>query len=335
MTDTLTLGDVASAQPYADGISRPTSVVKAISRVMAELPAIGKEGKADPAQGGYRYRGIEQITAAAQRLMADQGVVFVPRVVSVDIVDITVNGKPWTDTRLTVEYLVYGPAGDHIVVGPLLAIGRDNSDKGANKAMTQAYKQALLQVFCVADSKDDADGTTHEADTRPTHQPSSMDEGGADAIATLLGYMDGKHAKDVNDALLASWRALPDERRDEVKAWLKARGYSQPVPVKLDDAKPYQRVLDGLPPEEAQSLTDAGAVRFAAPPAPKPKIAAVIAYAEAQGRTADDVKVLGAYLYNRPVELHELEDTDAASLESFIGDLVAGDITIANGSVVA
>jgi hypothetical protein len=92
--------------------------------------------------------------------------VFVPTVESHEIKDITVNAKPWTDTILTVRYTVYGPGGpdDTITVGPLVGIGRDNSDKGANKAMTQAFKYALIQVFCIADAKDDADGQTHAAD---------------------------------------------------------------------------------------------------------------------------------------------------------------------------
>ena len=78
---------------------------------MGDLPAIGKDGKADPKQGGYAYRGIEQITREAQRLFARYGVVFVPRVTGHEIKDITVAEKPWTDTILTIEYTVYRPGG--------------------------------------------------------------------------------------------------------------------------------------------------------------------------------------------------------------------------------
>lgn len=145
-----------------DSASLPT-VVQALAAVMAELPAIGKDGRADPKQGGYAYRGIEQITRHAQGLFAKHGVVMVPRVESCEVRDITVAGKPWTDTTLHVTYMVYGPAGDSVEVRTV-GIGRDNSDKGANKAMTQAFKYALLQLLCISDSKDDVDGQTHEAD---------------------------------------------------------------------------------------------------------------------------------------------------------------------------
>lgn len=142
------------------------NVIEALRRVMRDLPGISKSK--DPNGGvAYAFRGIEAITKEAQGLCVQHGVIFTPRVVGVpEVVDITVNNKPWTDTRMLVEYTVYGPGGadDFIVVGPIFAIGRDNSDKGANKCMTQAFKYALLQTFMIADEKDDGDKQSQEAD---------------------------------------------------------------------------------------------------------------------------------------------------------------------------
>jgi hypothetical protein len=53
-----------------------------------------------------------------------------------------------------------------IEAGPFLGVGRDNSDKGANKARSMAYKYMLTEVFCIGDKKDDADETTP-----PTEDP--------------------------------------------------------------------------------------------------------------------------------------------------------------------
>ena len=145
------------------------NVIVALLRVMRDLPAIGKDQTASSQQGGYAYRGIEQITAQTQALFAKHGVLFgLPRVVSYEIRAIEVNGKPWTDTVEQVEYDIYGPGGveDKVTVGPILAIGRDNSDKGGNKCLTQAYKYALIQALNIADAKDDGDAATHEADRR-------------------------------------------------------------------------------------------------------------------------------------------------------------------------
>jgi hypothetical protein len=158
---------------------KPTNVVGALARVMAEIPGIGKDSQAAAQQGGYKYRGIEAITIHVQPLLAKYGVVFVPRVASTEVVDIEVNGKPWTDTRLLVDYTIYGPGGidDHIPGPCIYALGRDNSDKGANKAMTQAFKYAMLQVLCISDAKDDADGATHEADNPPPRQAAAPTNG--------------------------------------------------------------------------------------------------------------------------------------------------------------
>jgi ERF superfamily len=163
-------------------------VIQAIAMVMRDLPGIAKKKHDNDGQSGvsYAYRGIEEITAEAQGLFAKYGVVFVPRVISRDVKDLTINSRPWTEEHLEVVYTVYGPgerwaytapAGgyqdqgyDCIEVGPIHALGRDNSDKGCNKAMTQAFKYALLQVLCIGDSKDDGDKETHVADERPKVQ---------------------------------------------------------------------------------------------------------------------------------------------------------------------
>lgn len=134
-------------------MTAPTTVVEALAAIMSELPAIAKDQKSTQ---GYKYRGIEQITRALQPLLAKYGVVYVPHVRSCEMVSLTINGNPWTDTRLEVAFTIHGPGGS-IEAGPVWGIGRDNSDKGANKAMTQAYKYVLMQTLCISDASDDVD----------------------------------------------------------------------------------------------------------------------------------------------------------------------------------
>lgn len=205
-------------------MSDPDNVVAALAAVMTDLPAIGKDQQASPQQGGYAYRGIEQITQHTQALFAKYRVVFVPRVVHYEIRDVVVNGKPWTDTVELVEYDVFGPGGigDKITVGPVLAIGRDNSDKGANKCLTQAFKYALLQALCISDAKDDADGSTHEADAQSGEDP---------AVPGLRTSIEAAIAK------------LNDEQRSALKAWFA----EQDLPsVRRMNADQCDRVLDHL-----------------------------------------------------------------------------------------
>lgn len=217
-----------------------TNVVEALSHVMAELPAIGKDERADPRQGGYAYRGIEAITREVQPLLARHGVILAPRVHAHEVIDIVVNDKPWTDTRLLVSYTVYGPGGadDHIEVGPILAIGRDNADKGANKCMTQAFKYALLQLLCVSDSKDDGDSASVEADHRPTDNDQRP-------RWELDGYPDQESAKATVERVNELLRLVDTERRGPVRRWLVDHGYPTAIPVlvKETDASELEAVI--------------------------------------------------------------------------------------------
>jgi hypothetical protein len=158
------------------------SVTEAIAAIMGEMKGIGKNKTAAQQSGGYAYRGIEDITIVLQPLLARHGLVFLPRATITQIREIEVNGKPWTDTYLSVEYEIHHGPSDTSITGQACGIGRDNSDKGANKAMTQAFKYILLQVFCIADPEDDSEGSHHEAD-RGTRSVAVSGDQSSDAVS--------------------------------------------------------------------------------------------------------------------------------------------------------
>ena len=196
---------IAEATPLVE--MPADNVIGALARVMRDLPGIGRTERSEQ---GYQYRGIEQITRHAQSLFARHGVVFVPRVVAQSEVELTINGRPWTEQRLLVEYDVYGPGGpgDKITVGPIASQGRDNSDKGSNKALTQAFKYALLQTLCIGDAKDDADaGPAHEADAPAEPDP------------VLVARTETS----------ARIKSLGQEARDELRVWMDEHGISRTV----------------------------------------------------------------------------------------------------------
>ena len=235
------------------------NVISALSEVMKGLPGIPKGSAAAPAQGGYAYRGIEAIASEAAPLLAKHGVVFVPKVESYETREIVVNQKPWTDTILHVTYTVYGPGGvsDCITVGPLIGIGRDNSDKGANKAMTQAFKYALIQTLCIADEKDDADSGSPEADAHPVPLPRSPQVVTWDSEA---GAMDGEAR---GAAWVETYAARTSQLSEDGRAELKALKANAGIgwPPSLREANTLDEWVDmlltsegGVPP--AEELTD-------------------------------------------------------------------------------
>lgn len=136
------------------------SVVQALASVMAELPNIGK---GDRSPEGYQYRGIEAVTKHVQPLLAKHGVVISPKATITDVRPSPAMKDGWQDVFMSVEWTITGPDGSTIEA-QTTGIGRDRSDKGANKAQTQAFKYLLLHLLCIADGKDDSDGVTYEHD---------------------------------------------------------------------------------------------------------------------------------------------------------------------------
>lgn len=194
--------------------SKPANVIAALAKVMEELPGIGKN---ENSSQGYQYRGIEAITAEAQTLLGKYGVVFVPEVLERTVKDFISNGKPWTEDQLKVIYHVYGPGGvkDKIVVGPLYGLGRDNSDKGSNKSMTQCFKYALIQTLCIGDSKDDADkDVARESDAIQVRRVMAPD---VQAVADQWPDVDAFDR--AHHAYTSAVGKLDQGQRGELKAW--------------------------------------------------------------------------------------------------------------------
>jgi hypothetical protein len=187
--------------PATQNPPRPTNIIEALARCMTEIPGIGKDQEMHADGQKYRYRGIESITAVAQRVLGRNGVVIVPKVEEhADSTYQVRSGNEWHRHVFTITYRLFGPGGvtDVIEAGPFIAIANDPSDKGSLKAMTQAFKQMLLQVLCIGDNKDDPDSYSSEMSERG--QPPTPDE-----VAVRQGW---ESALDREDAKAAARAAL-------------------------------------------------------------------------------------------------------------------------------
>ena len=205
-----------------------SSVQEALAAVIADLPGIGRDDKSPE---GYAYRGIEAVTKQVQPLLARHGVVFVPRATITDVRPSPAMKEGWTDVFMQVEWSIVGPDGSTILA-QTTGIGRDRADKGANKAMTQAFKYLLLDVLCIADTKDDSDGQTYEHDR---HERPAEPERVA-LPADLSVRLD----------------ALPPEAQERLSAWASRAGEPniRSVPAAWVDA-----VERAVAAEEAKHVT--------------------------------------------------------------------------------
>jgi hypothetical protein len=254
----------------------PTNVIEAIRRVMEDLPGIAKvTGAQHRKRTGqsssddtvpYAYRSIEQITAEAQRLFGKYGVVFIPEVIPPPDPKLAEReftqgqkGTRWTDTYLTVNYRIFGPGGmeDVVTAGPFMGIGRDNSDKGYNKAMTQVFKQALLQILCIGDPQDEGEHERHTQEGAQLQGEPGVGRGGqydapSDPWWKMLGYVDEDEARSLNDSLRDLITALTDDGKAVIRKWALDHGYvstndptvaRHPIPVKKEDAPALREAI--------------------------------------------------------------------------------------------
>ena len=140
------------------------SVYKAINAVQADLALVGiSKDRTNTAQG-YKFRGIDDIYNAVSPMMAKHGLCILPRAVSRSCVERT-NAKGTSLFYVTVEvefdFVAASDGSTHIVRAYGEAM--DSGDKATNKAMSAAYKYAVMQAFAIPTEGDnDADAHTHE-----------------------------------------------------------------------------------------------------------------------------------------------------------------------------
>jgi hypothetical protein len=186
-----TLDDPSAPVELSDPYPRET--VAALAKVIAALPAIGKDAEFRSSSANYTYRSIESVTAAVRGLLGGNGLALIPSVDLVSVDPAVGMRDGWYDYRVVVNWRIVGPDG--WIAARTIGIGRDNSDKGVNKAMTQAQKYLLLNLFTVGEARADADGIDVDRH-RVTDQSSSL---------TLVTFEALKKAGPAHGDALRGW----------------------------------------------------------------------------------------------------------------------------------
>lgn len=232
---------------------KPANVIAALAQITGEIGGIEKLTAAERQRRGmgggeggisYAFRGIDQITATAQPLFAKYGVVIVPDVQDERLIDIVVNGKPWTDAVVTVCWRIYGPGGvEDAVSATTVGMGRDGTDKGFPKAITQAYKNLILRLFSIGDPDDDTDGRTIEADNHDRARPAARSDAPrevtpAQTLAALFSTLDGDAKKLVNEhakSIGVTNVMRAGDKAEELMAYIAAQTPAAPAPAEPEE----------------------------------------------------------------------------------------------------
>lgn len=136
-------------------------IYEAISNVMAEIGAVGKNKKNTQGQG-FMYRGIDDVMNALQPALIKYKVFVTPTVTNeIREERQSKQGGVLLYTRLTIDYTFYTIDGS-CVKATVIGEAMDSGDKATNKAMSIGFKYACFQVFCIpTEEMADPDSETH------------------------------------------------------------------------------------------------------------------------------------------------------------------------------
>jgi hypothetical protein len=128
---------------------------------MKEVGAIAKKDK-NQAQG-FNFRGIDSVVNAVSPALQKYGVIVVPSVEDYEYatVEIGRNRTAMGHVKVKVTYTFIGANGDSIkatVVGEAM----DAGDKATAKAMSVAFRTALLQALSLPTDEPDPDSSSYE-----------------------------------------------------------------------------------------------------------------------------------------------------------------------------
>jgi hypothetical protein len=154
------------------------SVYKAINAVQRSLAAEGISKARKNQQQGYNFRGIDDIYNAVSSLLANNGLCILPRVLSRDCVERqSAKGGALFYVTCEVEFdFVCSEDGSKHTV-KTYGEAMDSADKATNKAMSAAYKYAVMQAFAIPTEGDnDADATTHDVRPRASQRQQWLDD---------------------------------------------------------------------------------------------------------------------------------------------------------------
>lgn len=203
--------------------SNPAAAVyAAINAVQAALAAtgIGKDRRNE--QQGYTFRGIDDVYNGVSRLLATHGLCIMPRCTERNVVERT-NAKGtalfYVTVRMEFDFVSAADGSTHTVT--TYGEAMDSGDKATNKAMSAAYKYALMQTFAIPTEGDnDADATTHEVVGKTPAQEAAL-QVLRDAALSGMGALE--------QAWKAATPAIRAALKDELPSLKDAAAKAEPV----------------------------------------------------------------------------------------------------------
>ena len=143
--------------------NKSKSAQECLVEVMGLVQGLGKHERNNSPSGGFNFRGVDAVMNAVGPALREVGLVILPDVRSYDYGEIEVgkDRKKMGHARVVVAYSVHAPDGSSLTCS---AAGEafDMGDKATAKAMSVAFRTALLQALCLPTNEPDPDVTSYE-----------------------------------------------------------------------------------------------------------------------------------------------------------------------------
>jgi hypothetical protein len=225
------------------------NIYAAMSAAMDDVQVVRKDGK--NTDQGYNFRGIDAVVNALGPVLRKHRIVPVPHKTEAKYRDVlTSREKRSRECTVTVTYRFYGPAGDY-VEAEVPGESMDFGDKGAPKAMSVAYRIALLQVFCIPTDETDPDQHSYErAPEPPPVDPATLELNetkSAVAAAWVTSQRGDRFDKAAAEQEYARWSGgelLESAAADRLREFANYLTNTPPEPSEADAKASVQDTLD-------------------------------------------------------------------------------------------
>lgn len=146
-------------------MSEQNLIYQKVSEVMGAVKAIAKNRK--NSVQNYSFRGIDDLYNELNEHLAKAGIFFTSEVAEQKREERqNKSGGTLIYTVLRIKWTVYASDGSSVTT-ETVGEAMDSGDKSCNKAMSAAYKYALMQLFCIpTDEPKDTEEETHEIAAR-------------------------------------------------------------------------------------------------------------------------------------------------------------------------
>jgi hypothetical protein len=195
------------------------TIAQALNEVMKQVGAVKKNDR--NASQGFNFRGIDAVVNAVSPALQKYGVIVVPSVEDYEYasVEIGKNRTVMGHVKVKVTYTFIGAAGDAIkatVVGEAM----DSGDKATAKAMSVAFRTALLQTLSLPTDEADPDSQSYERSEKVVVDTTALAKaiGEASELETLakLGAYITKYKDAIEPAILETLRISFKEAQTRV-----------------------------------------------------------------------------------------------------------------------